>query len=80
MARRITVGRMTADAGRWIRNFVDGRFVDPEDAKSAVRGFDAVDPATGRVFARVHEADRSLVDRAVRGPGGPSTTAGRARP
>ncbi|MGW3950197.1 2-hydroxymuconic semialdehyde dehydrogenase [Streptomyces sp. NPDC004752] len=47
---------------RWIRNFVDGRFVDPDDTK----GFDNIDPATGQVCAYVCEADRSLVDRAVR--------------
>ncbi|NDZ82321.1 2-hydroxymuconic semialdehyde dehydrogenase [Streptomyces sp. SID10853] len=56
-----------AEAGRWIRNFVDGRYVDPEGPQGTVHGFDKVDPATGRMFARVHEADRSLVDRAVRG-------------
>lgn len=51
---------MTAQTPRWIRNFVDGRFVDPDD-----RCFDAIDPATGRVHARVHEADAPLVGRAV---------------
>ncbi|WP_433685476.1 2-hydroxymuconic semialdehyde dehydrogenase [Nocardia sp. CA-119907] len=45
----------------WIRNFVDGGFVDPDPQHS----FDKSDPATGRVFARVHEADAALVDRAV---------------
>ncbi|HBF78653.1 MULTISPECIES: 2-hydroxymuconic semialdehyde dehydrogenase [Streptomyces] len=52
---------MTADNGRWIRNFVDGEFVEPDEH----RGFGKVDPATGAVHARVHEADRPLVDRAV---------------
>ncbi|MBV7672910.1 2-hydroxymuconic semialdehyde dehydrogenase [Streptomyces halstedii] len=52
---------MTADTGRWIRNFVDGRFVDPDERSS----FTKVDPATGAVHARVHEADEPLVDRAV---------------
>ncbi|TXG90468.1 2-hydroxymuconic semialdehyde dehydrogenase [Rhodococcus rhodnii] len=52
---------MTQQETRWIRNFVDGRFVDPVDAE----GFDDIDPATGRVVARVHEADRAIVDRAV---------------
>ena len=47
---------------RWIRNFVDGRFVEPDPA----RGFDDIDPATGRVCAHVHEADWSLVDNSVR--------------
>lgn len=61
MAVRITVGRMTAETGRWIRNFVAGQFVEPDENHS----FDKTDPATGRVFARVHEADRDLVDRAV---------------
>ncbi|MGC5341980.1 2-hydroxymuconic semialdehyde dehydrogenase [Streptomyces sp. DT24] len=54
---------MTADTGRWIRNFVDGRFVEPDENRS----FDKVDPATGLVHSRVHEADKSLVDRAVAG-------------
>ncbi|GGY94902.1 2-hydroxymuconic semialdehyde dehydrogenase [Streptomyces nitrosporeus] len=52
---------MTAATGRWIRNFVDGRFVEPDEDRS----FDNIDPATGQVTARVHEADRALVDRAV---------------
>ncbi|NEA15365.1 2-hydroxymuconic semialdehyde dehydrogenase [Streptomyces halstedii] len=52
---------MTADTGRWIRNFVDGRFVEPDERSS----FTKVDPATGAVHARVHEADEPLVDRAV---------------
>ncbi|MFB6931333.1 2-hydroxymuconic semialdehyde dehydrogenase [Streptomyces chartreusis] len=52
---------MTAGTEYWIRNFVNGGFVEPDEA----RGFAAVDPATGRVFARVHEADSALVDRAV---------------
>ncbi|WP_103534628.1 2-hydroxymuconic semialdehyde dehydrogenase [Streptomyces sp. SM11] len=52
---------MTAGTGRWIRNFVDGRYVEPDENRS----FENIDPATGRVFARVHEADRELVDRAV---------------
>ncbi|MGQ4515429.1 2-hydroxymuconic semialdehyde dehydrogenase [Streptomyces sp. DW26H14] len=51
---------MTAQTPRWIRSFVDGRFVDPTD-----RCFDAIDPATGQVHGRVHEADAPLVDRAV---------------
>ncbi|MFE6972857.1 2-hydroxymuconic semialdehyde dehydrogenase [Streptomyces sp. NPDC057682] len=53
---------MTAQTSRWIRNFVDGRFIDPDDGG---RSFDATDPATGLVHARVHEADAPLVDRAV---------------
>ncbi|MWA15550.1 2-hydroxymuconic semialdehyde dehydrogenase [Streptomyces sp. BA2] len=52
---------MTADTRRWIRNFVDGQYVDPDENHS----FDKVDPATGQVHARVHEADATLVDRAV---------------
>lgn len=51
----------TAETERWIRNYVDGHFVDPDPD----RGFAKADPATGQVFARVHEADASLVDRAV---------------
>ncbi|MEH3155606.1 MAG: 2-hydroxymuconic semialdehyde dehydrogenase [Gordonia paraffinivorans] len=49
---------MTTD---WIRNFVDGRFVDP----ATERAFDRVDPATGRVISRVAEADADVVDAAV---------------
>ncbi|WP_334028948.1 2-hydroxymuconic semialdehyde dehydrogenase [Nocardia terpenica] len=45
----------------WIRNAVGGQFVDPDGG----RGVDNVDPATGRVIARVHVADEHLVDRAV---------------
>jgi aminomuconate-semialdehyde/2-hydroxymuconate-6-semialdehyde dehydrogenase len=52
---------MTDDTSQWIRNYVDGSFVDPGQGLA----FDAVDPSTGRVYARVHEADRHLVDRAV---------------
>ncbi|WP_328393781.1 2-hydroxymuconic semialdehyde dehydrogenase [Nocardia sp. NBC_00416] len=52
---------MTPQAPRWIRNFIDGRFVEPDPHHS----FEKTDPATGAVFARVHEADRPLVDRAV---------------
>ncbi|MEV0395297.1 2-hydroxymuconic semialdehyde dehydrogenase [Polymorphospora rubra] len=46
---------------RWIRNAVAGRLVDPDERRS----FPAIDPTDGRVFARVHEADADLVDRAV---------------
>ena len=57
------------------RNYVDGAFV------ASGRTFDNVSPLTGRVLARVHEADAALVDRAVRaarravdeGPWGRST-------
>ncbi|WAM20020.1 2-hydroxymuconic semialdehyde dehydrogenase [Rhodococcus sp. JS3073] len=52
---------MTRSSEGWIRNFVDGGFVDPDEN----RGFDKSDPATGHVFTRVHEADEALVDRAV---------------
>ncbi|MBM7367209.1 2-hydroxymuconic semialdehyde dehydrogenase [Gordonia hydrophobica] len=53
---------MTAQPSQWIRNFVDGAFVEPDPAHA----FDAVDPATGVAYARVHEADEQIVDRAVR--------------
>ncbi|MGW1127974.1 2-hydroxymuconic semialdehyde dehydrogenase [Streptomyces sp. NPDC002526] len=53
---------MTAQTSRWIRNFVDGRFIDPDDGG---RSFEATDPATGRVHSLVHEAGAPLVDRAV---------------
>jgi aminomuconate-semialdehyde/2-hydroxymuconate-6-semialdehyde dehydrogenase len=46
---------------RSIRNFVDGEFIDRDDAGS----FDKIDPVDGSVSARVHEADAALVDRAV---------------
>jgi aminomuconate-semialdehyde/2-hydroxymuconate-6-semialdehyde dehydrogenase len=52
---------MTTSSERWIRNYVDGGFVDPDPE----RGFDNVDPATGARVGRVHEADAPLVDRAV---------------
>ncbi|MGB3699225.1 MAG: 2-hydroxymuconic semialdehyde dehydrogenase [Gordonia sp. (in: high G+C Gram-positive bacteria)] len=52
---------MTAQPSQWIRNYVDGAFVDPVPTSA----FDAVDPATGAVYARVHEADEQIVDRAV---------------
>jgi aminomuconate-semialdehyde/2-hydroxymuconate-6-semialdehyde dehydrogenase len=63
MARRCTVVGMPTKTQprRWIRNFVDGVFVEPDEFRS----FSKVDPATGTAFARVHEADRQLVDRAV---------------
>ncbi len=44
-----------------IRNFVGGAFVEPDENRCFLK----TDPATGRLIARVHEADRSLVDRAV---------------
>jgi aminomuconate-semialdehyde/2-hydroxymuconate-6-semialdehyde dehydrogenase len=43
-----------------ILNFVDGRYV------AAPRTFEKRSPLNGRVIARVHEADRALVDEAVR--------------
>ncbi|MFC7585593.1 2-hydroxymuconic semialdehyde dehydrogenase [Nonomuraea antimicrobica] len=44
-----------------VHNFVGGRFVEPDTTSL----FDNVDPATGHVAARVHEADAALVARAV---------------
>ncbi|AUH68839.1 MULTISPECIES: 2-hydroxymuconic semialdehyde dehydrogenase [Gordonia] len=52
---------MTAPHPEWIRNYVDGAFLDPDPASA----FDAVDPATGTAYARVHEAGAEIVDRAV---------------
>ncbi|MFG3439234.1 2-hydroxymuconic semialdehyde dehydrogenase [Nonomuraea sp. NPDC047897] len=52
----------TAFAEGIVHNFVGGEFAEP-DAGSL---FDNIDPATGEVAGRVHEADASLVDRAVR--------------
>ncbi|MBI2677854.1 MAG: 2-hydroxymuconic semialdehyde dehydrogenase [Candidatus Koribacter versatilis] len=45
---------------RRLQNYVDGRFV------GGAREFDDVNPADGSVIARVSEADRELVDAAVR--------------
>lgn len=62
-----------------VLNFVDGRHV------GAPRTFEKRSPLTGRVVARVHEADRALVDEAVRaaraalaGPWGRMSVAERA--
>ena len=45
---------------RQLRNFVNGRFVEGD------RLFDKLSPVDGSLVARVHEADRETVDRAVR--------------
>ncbi len=45
---------------REIRNFVGGQFVD------GGKPFDIFDPATGEVHATAYEADRAIVDAAVR--------------
>ncbi|GGM22207.1 hypothetical protein GCM10010129_78180 [Streptomyces fumigatiscleroticus] len=42
------------------RDFVGGRLLDGASL------FDDIDPVDGTVVARVHEADASVVDRAVR--------------
>ena len=47
---------------RAIRNFVDGEFMSASDGPSWTK----VDPVDGQPSATVHEADRGLVDRAVR--------------
>lgn len=46
---------------RQVRHFIDSEYI--ESASGAV--FDKVAPATGAVVARVHEAGRDEVDRAV---------------
>ncbi len=46
---------------RRIANFVDGAFVEADDAGS----YDKIDPVDGSLSARVHEADAAMVDRAV---------------
>jgi aminomuconate-semialdehyde/2-hydroxymuconate-6-semialdehyde dehydrogenase len=46
---------------RRIANFVDGAFVEADDAGS----YDKIDSVDGSLSARVHEADAALVDRAV---------------
>jgi aminomuconate-semialdehyde/2-hydroxymuconate-6-semialdehyde dehydrogenase len=67
---------------RTIHNFVDGRYID---SGGDVESFDDVDPVDGKVIARVDEAGREVVDRAVtaarralEGPWGTSTVAERA--
>ncbi|MEX3101703.1 MULTISPECIES: 2-hydroxymuconic semialdehyde dehydrogenase [unclassified Streptomyces] len=45
-----------------IRNFVGGTFAEPDSEHC----FTKTNPATGTPLATVHEADRALVDRAVR--------------
>ena len=52
----------TAFAEGIVHNFVGGEFAEPDTGSL----FDDIDPATGEVAARVHEADAALVDRAVR--------------
>lgn len=52
---------MAKTAQGWVRNFVDGAFIEPDDT----RWYDNIDPATGAAIGRVHEADEALVDRAV---------------
>jgi aminomuconate-semialdehyde/2-hydroxymuconate-6-semialdehyde dehydrogenase len=44
-----------------IKNFIDGRHVEPVSGKS----FDKIDPATGYAIARVPDSDGRDVDRAV---------------
>ncbi|MEU1853889.1 2-hydroxymuconic semialdehyde dehydrogenase [Streptomyces sp. NPDC019990] len=53
---------MSAEPLPVIRNFVGGTFAEPDEE----RCFTKTDPATGTPLAQVHEADRALVDRAVR--------------
>src|SRR5215475_2748471 len=48
----------------FIQNYIDGQFV------AGRREFPDVNPADGRPIARVSEADRCLVDRAVESAGG----------
>lgn len=45
---------------RQLRNYIDGRFED------GVSTFDKRSPVDGRLIARVHEAGRDQVDRALR--------------
>lgn len=47
---------------RLIRNYVGGRFIDPDDGASI---WDKTSPVDNSVVARVHEADEQLVGRAV---------------
>lgn len=52
--------RTTQPAMREVRNFVGGRFIDGGTP------FEVFDPATGKVHATAYEADREIVDAAVR--------------
>jgi aminomuconate-semialdehyde/2-hydroxymuconate-6-semialdehyde dehydrogenase len=45
-----------------IRNFVGGTFAEPDPERCFIK----INPATGAPLAHVHEADRALVDSAVR--------------
>jgi aminomuconate-semialdehyde/2-hydroxymuconate-6-semialdehyde dehydrogenase len=45
----------------WIRNFVNGEFVYPDETRS----FGNTNPASGEIFGHVHEASEALVDQAV---------------
>jgi aminomuconate-semialdehyde/2-hydroxymuconate-6-semialdehyde dehydrogenase len=47
---------------REIKNFIDGVYCESSSGKT----FDNVDPCTGKVVGKVHEASREDVDRAVR--------------
>ncbi|ORA33432.1 2-hydroxymuconic semialdehyde dehydrogenase [Mycobacterium aquaticum] len=52
---------MAETARVWVRNFVDGVFIEPDENA----WYDNIDPATGASVGRVHTADATLVDRAV---------------
>ncbi|GHE30020.1 MULTISPECIES: 2-hydroxymuconic semialdehyde dehydrogenase [Streptomyces] len=53
---------MSAEPLPVIRNFVGGTFAEPDEERCLTK----TAPATGTPLAQVHEADRTLVDRAVR--------------
>ncbi|AUW60168.1 2-hydroxymuconic semialdehyde dehydrogenase [Sphingobium sp. SCG-1] len=59
MAETHAHGRGPQASPTLLRNYVGGRFID------GGRPFDIVDPATGRVHAIAHEADKAIVDAAV---------------
>lgn len=52
---------MTKTAVTWTSNYVNGAWVDIDEAKY----FENLNPATGKVVSLVHEADEHLVDHAV---------------
>lgn len=52
---------MADTAQLWVRNFVDGVFIEPDESA----WYDNIDPATGASVGHVHAADEKLVDRAV---------------
>lgn len=55
------IAGMAQTAQRWVRNFVDGALIDPDESS----WYSNIDPANGAAVSRVHAADQELVNRAV---------------